>query len=116
MTLRPCDAKETEEAWKIAIERKDGPTVLVLSRQISQSSMLKPSALTVPKSAYVLSDAPNGHRKLSSCPQGAEVHLALEAQAALQEAGTATRVVSMPSWELFAAQDAAYQEVFYQRR
>ena len=111
VTLRPCDANETEEAWKIAIERKDGPTVLVLSRQ--NLPILDAQAVGTDgtqKGAYVLSDAPNGAPEVILMSTGAEVHLALEAQAALQEAGTATRVVSMPSWELFAAQDAAYQE------
>ena len=111
VTLRPCDANETEEAWKIAIERKDGPTVLVLSRQ--NLPILDAQAVGTDgtqKGAYILSDAPNAAPEVILMSTGAEVHLALEAQAALQAEGTATRVVSMPSWELFEAQDASYQE------
>ena len=83
VTLRPCDANETEEAWKIAIERKDGPTVLVLSRQ--NLPILDAQAVGTDgtqKGAYVLSDAPNGAPEVILMSTGAEVHLALEAQAA----------------------------------
>ena len=111
VTLRPCDANETEEAWKVALERRDGPTVLVLSRQNLPTLDAKTAGTAgTTKGAYVISEAQNGSPEVILLSTGAEVHLAIAAQKELEATGTPTRVVSMPSWELFDAQDAAYQE------
>lgn len=109
--IRPADANETAEAWRVAIEKKGGPTVLVFTRQglpiLDQDKYGKASQLE--KGAYILSEA-------SKAPQviliatGSEVALIMDAQAKLEAEGVSTRVVSMPSWELFEKQDAAYKE------
>ncbi|WP_420632165.1 transketolase [Candidatus Leptofilum sp.] len=108
--IRPADGAETAVAWRLALENKSGPTSLVLTRQgvpnLDRSKYA--AAAGAAKGAYVLSDAPNPQVLLLAT--GSEVQIALEAQEKLAEKGVAARVVSMPSWELFAAQDAAYQE------
>ena len=108
--IRPADANETAQAWKFAIEHKGGPTVLVFTRQglpiLDQDKFGKATGLL--KGAYVLSDAEKP--ELILIGTGSEVDLALKAQAKLKEEGIASRVVSMPSWELFEKQDAAYKE------
>ncbi|PIE34570.1 transketolase [candidate division KSB3 bacterium] len=112
VVFRPAEATETAAAWKVALERKDGPTVLALSRQglpILDRSQY-PAASMVEKGAYVLSDAKDGKPELIVIATGSEVSLALEAQKVLEAKGTATRVVSMPSWELFDAQPQAYKD------
>ena len=111
VTLRPCDAHETVTAWKVALERRDGPTVLVLSRQnLATLSPEESGEDRAARGAYTLRDTKDGKPDLLLLATGAEVHLALSAQAELESRGTKTRVVSMPSWELFANQDSAYQE------
>jgi transketolase len=109
--LRPADANETAVAWKFAIEHKGGPTVLIFTRQglpiIDQDKYGKATNLV--KGAYVLSE-PETAAQLILIGTGSEVSLALSAQAKLKEEGIAARVVSMPSWELFEKQDAAYKE------
>jgi transketolase len=113
VTLRPADAGETIEAWKVAIERRDGPTILVLTRQ--KLPILEPGALSaadgVRRGAYVVLDPP-GVKKPDSIiiATGSEVSLALDAARALHADHIATRVVSMPSWELFAAQPESYRD------
>jgi transketolase len=108
--IRPADANETAQAWKFAIEHKGGPTVLVFTRQglpiLDQDKFGKATQLV--KGAYILSDSENP--ELILIGTGSEVDLALKAQAKLKEEGIASRVVSMPSWELFEKQDAAYKE------
>ena len=108
--IRPADAAETAVAWKTAIENVSGPTALVLTRQgvptFDRSQVASADGLA--KGAYVLSDANNP--QLILIGTGSEVQFALAAQKTLAERGIASRVVSMPSWELFEAQDAAYQE------
>ncbi len=108
--IRPADANETAQAWRVAIEHKDGPVVIVLTRQglptIDQEKYGKATELE--KGAYVLSDAENP--QLILIATGSEVALVMDAQAKLKEQGIAARVVSMPSWELFEKQDAAYKE------
>ncbi|MCB9746020.1 MAG: transketolase [Alphaproteobacteria bacterium] len=110
ITLRPCDANETVEAWKVAVEREDGPVALVLTRQglpILDRERYG-AAAGLRQGAYVLSEA-------AAAPQaviiatGSEVPLALSAQEALAAEGVHVRVVSMPSWALFDAQSAAYK-------
>ncbi len=112
VVIRPADATETAAAWKIALERKDGPTALALSRQklaiIDRSQA--PSADLVAKGAYILSDANQEDPELILIATGSEVGLALEAQKQLEAQKKATRVVSMPSWELFDKQPQEYKD------
>ena len=108
--LRPADAAETTVAWQLALERTDGPVALALTRQglpvLDRRGALG-SADGVRKGGYVLSEA-DGAPQCVLVATGSEVALALEAQCALAEAGVPARVVSMPSWELFRAQGAAW--------
>ncbi|HOQ29425.1 MAG TPA: transketolase C-terminal domain-containing protein, partial [Armatimonadota bacterium] len=112
VTLRPADASETAEAWRVAIERLDGPTVLLLTRQNLPSldrSVFAP-AEGLRKGAYVLRDAEGGAPEIVLIATGSEVAVALAAQDALAARGVRARVVSMPSWELFDAQPASYRD------
>ena len=110
VVLRPADAHETAWAWKNALERRDGPTALVLSRQkvpvLDQKTYAPAGGLA--RGAYVVtgSEAP----KAILLATGSEVHLAVAAHRRLSDMGIASRVVSMPSWELFDAESAAYRE------
>ncbi len=110
LVLRPADANETVQAWRVALEYQNGPVVIVLTRQglpiIDQTKYTPASELE--KGAYILSDAEKPAVILMAT--GSEVSLVMEAQAKLKEQGIASRVVSMPSWELFEKQDAAYKE------
>ncbi|HEY3011136.1 MAG TPA: transketolase [Gemmatimonadales bacterium] len=113
VTLRPADAVETIEAWKVAMERLDGPTMLVLTRQklpvLDRTSV--GAAEGVRRGAYVLLDPPGRQGPDSILiATGSEVSLALGAAQSLLDNGIRTRVVSMPSWELFAAQPQAYRD------
>ncbi|MEM7356841.1 MAG: transketolase, partial [Acidobacteriota bacterium] len=111
LVLRPCDANETTEAWRAAILHREGPTALVLSRQklpILQQT-LERAREGVPRGAYVLADPP-GEPQALLLASGSEVPLVLEAHRQLLADGVATRVVSMPCWSLFDAQDEAYRE------
>jgi transketolase len=112
VTLRPADATETIEAWRAAMAREDGPTMLVLSRQklpvLDRTDL--GSAHGVQRGAYVLWDSAPGDPETILIATGSEVYVALGAARLLQGDGIRTRVVSMPSWELFAAQPASYQE------
>jgi transketolase len=105
--IRPADANETAVAWRVAIERS-GPTALVLSRQ--NLPVLEGTAGNqgVAKGAYVLSDA-DGEPDVVLLGTGSEVQVCLAAAERLRADGVAARVVSFPSWELFAEQDEAYQ-------
>ena len=109
--IRPADANETREAWKAALTLKSEPVCLVLSRQnlptLDRQSLGAADGLH--RGAYVLSEA-DGEAELILISSGAEIHPVLEAQKLLQAAGKPTRVVSMPSWELFERQDRSYQE------
>jgi len=109
--IRPADANETCEAWKAAIANRKGPTMLVLSRQglptVDRNQFAAASG--VQKGGYVLSPE-TGELQLILLASGSEVQHAMMAQETLQADGVGTRVVSMPSWELFAAQDATYRE------
>ena len=112
LVLRPADAIETREAWKVAMQNTTGPTTLILSRQglPTLEGAQRHGAEGTPKGAYTISEAAEGTPKAILIATGSEVALALEAQKRLAEDHIYVRVVSMPSWELFAAQDAAYQE------
>ncbi len=109
--IRPADANETAQAWRVAIEHKGGPVVLIFTRQglpiLDQDKYTKATELE--KGAYILSEASKAP-DLILIATGSEVSLILEAQAKLEADGVSTRVVSMPSWELFEKQDAAYKE------
>ncbi|MDB5152392.1 MAG: tkt [Mucilaginibacter sp.] len=109
--IRPADANETTQAWRVAIEHKDGPVVLVFTRQglpiIDQDKYGKATELE--NGAYILSDSEKTPQVILIAT-GSEVSLIMQAQAKLLEEGIQARVVSMPSWELFEKQDAAYKE------
>lgn len=105
VVIRPADANETAAAWKVAIERRNGPTVLALTRQ--NLPTLESSA-QVEKGAYVLKDF--GTPEMILMASGSEVSLILEAAQKLADEGKGVRVVSFPSWELFEKQDEAYRE------
>jgi transketolase len=108
VVIRPADANETTQAWKVALERRAGPTALILSRQALPVVTAPGNALS--QGAYVLADAADVRPQLVLVASGSEVAVALAARAALAGEGIAARVVSMPSWELFDAQPAAYRE------
>jgi transketolase len=111
VVLRPADAGETVEAWRVAMARRDGPVVLVLSRQklpVLERPPLGPAG-GVSRGAYTLLDAPGGVPQAILIASGSEVHVALAAARLLQGDRVRVRVVSMPSWELFAAQPEAYR-------
>ncbi|MBS1766702.1 MAG: transketolase [Acidobacteria bacterium] len=105
--IRPADAAETSEAWRAALRRNDGPTALILTRQ-KLPTVSEGKAGGTAKGAYVLAEA-SAAAKLVLIATGSEVALALKAREALEAEGVPTRVVSMPSWDLFEAQDAAYR-------
>lgn len=113
MLLRPADANETVEAWKIAVAHTEGPVGLVFTRQklpILDRSTLAPAAGTA-KGAYVLADCAGGPPKLILIATGSEVSIALEAHNQLTREGVASRVVSMPCWDLFQAQPQSYKDM-----
>ena len=112
LVLRPGDANEVVEAWKLAVTHTHGPTALVLSRQAMPTvdrAKFAPAA-GVAKGAYVLSDAPGGKPDVILIGTGSELGLCVAAQEKLIAEGVKARVVSIPSWELFERQDAAYKE------
>ena len=112
VVIRPSDANETAVAWRAALERRDGPTALVLSRQnlpvLDRKALGHAEGLL--KGAYILKDVPCGIPSVILVGTGSEVHIALEAAQKLADHGVGARVVAMPSWELFRAQSAAYRE------
>jgi len=111
VTIRPADANETVEAWKVALSNRSGPTCLALSRQalpvLDRSRLAAASGLA--QGAYVLADAEEGPLQVILIGSGSEVPLCLAARERLAEEGIAARVVSMPSWELFERQGPAYR-------
>jgi transketolase len=107
---RPADATETAVAWKAAVERRDGPTAMIFSRQnLPALTRTEQQVADIEKGAYVLVDC-GGTPELILIATGSEVALARDAAAALAEKGAKVRVVSMPSTDAFDAQDAAYKE------
>ncbi|MBG6242524.1 MAG: transketolase [Candidatus Symbiopectobacterium sp. Dall1.0] len=109
-TWRPADQVETAVAWKYAIERKDGPTALILSRQnLAQQARTAQQLADVARGAYVLKDS-DGQPDLILIATGSEVELAVAASDVLSAQGHKVRVVSMPSTDAFDKQDAAYRE------
>ena len=112
LVLRPGDANEVVEAWKLALQQSHRPTALVLSRQAMPTfdrTKFAPAS-GVAKGAYILSDAPGGKPEVILIGTGSEVGLCVTAQEKLAAEGIKARVVSIPSWELFEEQDAAYKE------
>lgn len=110
--LRPGDPAETAVAWKVAMEREDGPVFLSLTRQgIPCLERTNPGgAEGLRLGAYVLQEASGGAPELIFLASGSELHLAVNARAIFESEGIPTRVVSMPSWRLFMAQDKGYQD------
>jgi transketolase len=110
--FRPGDANEVAETYRAVMQRPDRPAVIVLSRQnlptLDRTTLGAASGTA--KGAYILKDAPNGKPACILIGTGSELQVCLDAAAKLAEAGVHARVVSMPSWDLFAEQDAAYQE------
>ena len=113
---RPCDTVETAMAWALAIERKDGPTSLVLTRQDLPFVKRDEAALAnVHRGGYILSEAAGGKPKALIIATGSEVEVALAAQAILADGGIAVRVVSMPCTSVFDRQEAAYRNAVLPR-
>ena len=111
MVIRPADANETVQAWRVALEHTDGPVAIILTRQdvliLDQEKYTKATALE--KGAYILSDC-EGEPQLILMGTGSEVQLLLEAQQKLLQESIRVRVVSFPCWELFDKQSADYKE------
>ncbi|HEV2064810.1 MAG TPA: transketolase [Thermoanaerobaculia bacterium] len=110
--IRPGDANEAVEAWRAAMEHREGPVGLVLSRQklpVFDREKLGP-ARGLAKGAYVLAEASGGKPRIILIASGSELSLAVDARAALEAEGVPARVVSMPCWEFFDRQPAAYRE------
>lgn len=109
--IRPCDANETIEAWRVALNSNQGPVALALTRQnlpTLDRNVVAP-ADGLGRGAYILKDAPNGNPDLILLASGSEVPIAIEAANKLEEKDKAVRVVSMPSWELFERQSQEYR-------
>ena len=107
---RPCDAVETTVSWKAAFERQDGPSILVFSRQnLPHVPRTQQQIEAISRGGYILSDS-DGQPDAIIIATGSEVELALKAADELKAAGKKIRVVSMPSTNIFDAQDAAYRE------
>ncbi|AOV95914.1 transketolase [Edwardsiella hoshinae] len=109
-TWRPCDQVESAVAWKKAIERLDGPSALIFSRQnLTQMERTAEQLANIERGAYILQDC-DAQPELIFIATGSEVELAMKAAAQLSAEGRQVRVVSMPSTEVFDKQDAAYRE------
>ena len=114
-TIRPGDANETAVAWQAALESSDRPTALIFSRQalptLDRGSYAAADDLR--KGAYILAEAGGGDPDVILIGTGSEVSLVVDAYQKLREQGVRARVVSMPSWELFEGQDAAYRDSIF---
>jgi transketolase len=112
ITLRPADANEVLEAWKVIMKWRHNPVVLVLTRQAvpTLDRTKYASAAGVEKGAYVLADAPDNKPEVLLLATGSEVSLCVQAFEQLAGEGIKARVISMPSWELFARQDQEYRD------
>ena len=106
--FRPADAVETAECWELALRRADGPSVLALSRQSVPSLRTDAAENRCARGGYVLAEA-DGPRRLTLIATGSEVAVAVAARATLAARGVPAAVVSLPCWELFAQQDAAWR-------
>ncbi len=112
MDLRPADALETREAWRLAMSRSDGPSFLSLTRQgvpaLDRSATPEPGDVT--RGGYVFREASTGMPHAILIASGSELHMALEARETLEQGGVPTRVVSLLSWYLFEGQSRSYRE------
>ncbi|MGD2122216.1 MAG: transketolase [Gemmatimonadota bacterium] len=110
--LRPGDPAETAVAWKVAMEQEDRPTFLSLTRQgipcLDRTNPGGPEALR--RGGYIMQEASGGAPKLILLASGSELHLAVEARGVFEGEGVPTRVVSLPSWQLFMDQDQSYRD------
>ena len=115
VVIRPCDANETAEAWRFAIESRDSPIALILTRQdvptLDRSRYA--SAAGLKQGAYILAEAANGRPQIILIATGSEVGLIVEAQRELEKKDVQARIVSMPSWELFNAQTEEYRRSIF---
>jgi transketolase len=111
VTIRPCDANETTYAWKVALERNNAPTAMIFTRQNlpTLDRAIVADASMVEKGAYVLADIGDDSPELILMASGSEVALIYDAGFRLAAEGINVRLVSVPSWELFKAQDEAYR-------
>ena len=111
LTIRPCDANEVSEAWRVILQLRHEPAALILTRQalptLDRTKYAAASGLA--KGAYVLADAPGGNPELVIIATGSEVSLAVSAHEQLVKDGIRSRVVSMPCWELFDRQPVEYR-------
>jgi transketolase len=111
-TIRPCDANEVVEAWKLVMQLRHEPAVLILSRQalptLDRTKYAPASGLA--RGAYVLADAPGGKPDVLLLATGSEVSLCVDAYEQLKKEGINARVVSMPSWDIFEHQTPEYRE------
>jgi len=116
--IRPCDANETAYAWRAAIESRDRPVALILTRQDvpTLDRNRYASAAELKRGAYILAEAANGHPQIILIATGSEVSLIVEAQLKLEKQNIQTRLVSMPSWELFNAQPEEYRRSVFPPR
>jgi transketolase len=112
MTLRPADANEVVEAWKVIMQLHHEPAALILTRQAvpTLDRTKYAPASGVAKGAYILADAPSGKPDVILMATGSEVSLCVDAYEKLKAEGIKARVVSMPSWDLFEHQDRDYRE------
>ena len=112
VVIRPADANEVSEAWRLAISRRDGPTALALTRQNipTLDREVFSSASGLQHGAYVLADLGEGLPEIILMASGSEVSLIIEAGKRLAAEGVNVRLISFPSWELFAAQDQEYKD------
>ena len=110
--VRPGDANETAAAWALAVERRDGPVALALTRQKlpTLAGTAEKAREGVRRGGYVLREASGGTPQLIMIGTGSELQLAFAAAEALEAEGIPTRVVSLPCWERFEAQDQAYRD------
>src|SRR5205807_1584632 len=111
IVLRPADANEVTEAYRVIMRLKDHPVCLALSRQslpVFDRSRYAPAS-GVSRGAYVMADADGGEPQVIFVATGSEVQLCISAYEELKRRGTPARVVSMPSWELFEQQDEQYR-------
>jgi transketolase len=110
VTFRPADAAETVEAWRVAMHRKNGPTALILTRQkLAAQNRGSDPVSDVARGGYILHE-PSSRPKAIIIATGSEVQVATDAATLLNDEGIPTRVVSLPSWELFAAEDQDWRD------
>ena len=112
IVIRPCDANETAIAWRVAVETRNRPVALILTRQdvptLDRAQFAAAAGLR--RGAYVLADAPNGKPDIILIATGSEVGLVIAAGQKLTGNGIRVRIVSMPSWELFETQPQGYRD------